>query len=446
MALHRVSVDGSGRYLQTEDGAAFFWLGDTAWELFHRLTLAETEHYFQVRASQGFNVIQAVVLAEIDGLHAPNANGHVPLLGDDPTRPNEFYFRHVDAVIQLAEKYGLYIALLPTWGDKVDGTRWGVGPCVFNTTNARVYGALLGKRYRSFTNIIWVLGGDRPATGFEDVWDAMAEGISEGVGYMPFFTYHPCGGFSSSAWVHSKPWLGMNMLQSGHGAVDAPNWEMISSDRRLEPAKPVIDAEPNYEHHPVDPYLREWKPEYGRFTEYDVRKQAYRSVLSGACGHTYGSHSVWQFYARNREPVTHASPPWDEAIYGPGACQMVNLRDMAVKFHFESWIPDQSILANQKEVAPCKDTESSRLSGDRACYAVAARDSGGAFELIYCPLADVEIELDLSSVRLPAKYSWFDPRTGQRHRIGVLTQTKAAVRTPLGGPDWVLVIESEKTG
>lgn len=106
MALQRVSVHSSGRFLQTEDGAPFFWLGDTAWELFHRLTLAETEHYFDVRSRQGFNVIQAVILAEIDGLRTPNANGHVPLLGEDPERPNEFYFRHVDEVIRLPRRRG----------------------------------------------------------------------------------------------------------------------------------------------------------------------------------------------------------------------------------------------------------------------------------------------------------------------------------------------------
>jgi hypothetical protein len=86
----------------TEHGEPFFWLGDTAWELFHRLSLPEAEHYLDVRRQQGFNLIQAVALAELDGLHTPNANGHIPLAGDDPTRPNEFYFRHVDAIIRMA--------------------------------------------------------------------------------------------------------------------------------------------------------------------------------------------------------------------------------------------------------------------------------------------------------------------------------------------------------
>ena len=35
-----------GRYLAWDTGEPFFYLGDTAWELFHRLHADELEHYF----------------------------------------------------------------------------------------------------------------------------------------------------------------------------------------------------------------------------------------------------------------------------------------------------------------------------------------------------------------------------------------------------------------
>jgi hypothetical protein len=57
----------------TADGRPFFWLGDTAWELFHRLNREEATRYLEDRASKGFTVIQAVALAELDGLNTPNA-------------------------------------------------------------------------------------------------------------------------------------------------------------------------------------------------------------------------------------------------------------------------------------------------------------------------------------------------------------------------------------
>lgn len=42
----------------------YFYLGDTAWELFHRLDDAEAEMYLRNRAAKGFTSVMAVVLAE----------------------------------------------------------------------------------------------------------------------------------------------------------------------------------------------------------------------------------------------------------------------------------------------------------------------------------------------------------------------------------------------
>ena len=70
-----LQVSANRRFLIHDDGTPFFYLGDTAWELFHRLTLDEADYYLRDRAAKGFTVIQAVVLAEMDGLHTPNMNG-----------------------------------------------------------------------------------------------------------------------------------------------------------------------------------------------------------------------------------------------------------------------------------------------------------------------------------------------------------------------------------
>src|SRR3954452_8816814 len=105
--ISRVQVSANRRFLQTVDGQPFFWLGDTAWELFHRLTLEEANDYLEKRQTDEFNVIQAVALAEFDGLETPNAYGEKPLKDNDPAQPNGAYFRHVDAVFDLAAEKGL---------------------------------------------------------------------------------------------------------------------------------------------------------------------------------------------------------------------------------------------------------------------------------------------------------------------------------------------------
>ena len=85
--LQPLRVSENHRFLVTTDGRPFFWLGDTAWELFHRLNREEAAVYLADRAGKGFTVIQAVALAELDGLSTPNASGRGPLHDHDPTRP-----------------------------------------------------------------------------------------------------------------------------------------------------------------------------------------------------------------------------------------------------------------------------------------------------------------------------------------------------------------------
>ena len=125
MELLRVSADR--RHLETEHGERFYLLGDTAWELFHRLSREEASFYLKTRAEQGFNMIQAVVLAEFDGIRTANAYGRLPLKKNangvfDPTLPDlggdYSYFDHVEYILTEAERLGLYVGLLPTWGDK----------------------------------------------------------------------------------------------------------------------------------------------------------------------------------------------------------------------------------------------------------------------------------------------------------------------------------------
>jgi hypothetical protein len=180
-AAPRLKVSDNKRFLVTEDGSPFFYLGDTAWELFHRLNREEADRYLDDRARKGFTVIQAVALAELDGLNDPNAYGHKPLINNDPAKPDvkdgEDYWDHVDYVVHKAESLGMFVGFLPTWGDKWH-SKPGQGSPVFNERNAEGYGEWLGKRYKEKA-IIWILGGDRPIESDEHkkVLRAMARGL-----------------------------------------------------------------------------------------------------------------------------------------------------------------------------------------------------------------------------------------------------------------------------
>ena len=112
----RLKVTPDGHYLQFSDGTPFFWLGDTGWEMFHRLTLEEMKTYLDNRAAKGFNVIQAVALAEFNGLKKNNQYGESPLKGVDPTKPNEKYFAVIDSAVHMARERNMFIGIAAYMG------------------------------------------------------------------------------------------------------------------------------------------------------------------------------------------------------------------------------------------------------------------------------------------------------------------------------------------
>ena len=327
MKTLRLSEDR--RRIVTEDGGRFYFIGDTAWELFHALSAEEAELYLTTRAAQGFNLIQAVVLAELDGLTRPNFYGRFPLKTNgkgefDPTLPDTdgdySYFDHVEQIVTRAEELGLYMGILPTWGDKWNKL-WGAGPEIFTPDNAYIYARWLAERLVHHDNIVWILGGDRPLENEEHyaVIDAMAKGVRDGDSGKFLITLHPCGARSSSEFVHERDWLDFNMLQSGHGRPTTPGYEMLARDNAKFPVKPTMDGEQVYEDHPIN-----FNPANGYYDAVDVRVTMWRNLLSGSCGNTYGHHSIW---CMNREPGTYFTMKWQDSLHRPAAEQMYVFRD-----------------------------------------------------------------------------------------------------------------------
>lgn len=428
--MAQLKVSANKRFLVTTDNKPFFWLGDTAWELFHRLTREEADHYLKNRAAKGFTVIQAVALAELDGLHTPNTYGELPLENDNPTKPRAAYFRHVDDIIQKAADYGLYVGLLPTWGDKLYKDRWGTGPEIFTPGNARQYGRWLGNRYRNTKNIIWILGGDRNPRHEQDVavWRAMAAGIEEGVGGADkaLMTFHPQpngledGG--SSKWFHQDAWLDFNMFQTGH-CRENNVWDRVQVVYNRQPIKPVIDGETLYEDHPVCFNAKD----LGTSSAYDVRKHAYFNVFAGAFGHTYGAHPVWQMYAPGRQAVNGPHYPWYEAMDLPGAGQLQFLRRLIEARPVLDRVPDQSLITDARGA---NDHVQATRGRD---YLFVYTAQGKPITLNMGKISGNEIVV-----------FWYDPRTGDTKDGGRFANSGQQTFTPPSsgyGQDWVLVAD-----
>ena len=438
MAFQKLKISTDGRRILNEDGTPFFYLGDTAWELFHRLDREEALKYLKLRAETGYTAIQAVALGEFDGIAVPNAYGRHPLKKnaggewdiDLPDLDGEYsYWDHVDFIVREAAALGMYIALLPNWGDKFNRGR-GKGPELLNAENAFRYGKWIGARYASDPNIIWVLGGDRSLENrrhFEVICN-MANGILQSDG-RHLITFHPRGHQHSSTSLHEEPWLDFNMIQSGHTRGRC-TYEMVTIDYGKTPPKPVIDAESGYEDHPDS-----FNPKNGYLDATDVRQNAYMALLSGACGHTYGNHSVWGMIkslpVEGFQPA-HFCLTWDKALYSPGAGQMRYAKNLMLSRDFLSGTPRPDLIKEQLggvlHIAVLKGKD----------YLFAYTAQGLAIEFVPGYVDDRE-----------AKAWWYDTRTGAAEAIGeVSDKTDLVFSPPSGGRgnDWVLVVDCKDAG
>ena len=321
----------------------------------------------------------------------------------------------------------------PNMGDKV--TLMGEGPVIFNEQNAYRYGLFLGKGMRN-TQIF--LDPRRRQTSCKG-----SVGVRSGLPWQKEFGWYK----SKSNFHLSYPadqytlnlysqWLAsVNTMQSGHGSGhDVPVWEWITRDWNLVPTKPTLDAEPNYEDHPVNPWPK-WDSANGYFNDYDVRKQTYRSVFAGACGVTYGHHSVWQFWSLREEKVNHADCYWTDAINRPGAYQVGFLRKLIESRPPLSRIPDQQMIL-----------EGQGVKGE---YMTSMRSSDGTYAMIYLPYGKkIAIRTNFAkSSKLKAW--WFNPRDSKAIPIGLLEKRDSLSFTPpsLGYMnDWVLVVDDPTLG
>lgn len=427
----KLSISPDKRHFVDQAGQPFFWLGDTAWDLFWRLTREETDEYLRDRAAKGFNVIQAVLLTE--GSTAPPAYGLHPLEGNDPSRPSEKFLKHVDWVMNRAAELGLYVGLLPCWGHYVKRAWFdSPGPPLFNADSARRWGAYVGRRYKDHP-LVWILGGDRPAEGAEVVWGAMADGI-RGAGAMQLMTFHPnARELSSSLRLHDAPWLDFNMCQTEH-AFAAPNYQAILRDRARRPVKPTLDGEPRYESN-VD--YRFWpsadRPDAPRIGADQVRQAAYWAMLAGAAGHTYGASEIFQFFDPAIMPARFgAKPHWRDAMQFAGAHQMTHMRRLFESRNWQSLVPVNELIITGQGL------------GDEHIQSAVALDGSFAMSYIFVGKT-VTVRTQFIGGKT-AQVTWFNPRNGESSRgQRVATDIPAEITSPTAGvgEDWVLVLDRQ---
>ncbi len=376
-----IKISKDGRYFTDIRGVPFFWLGDTAWPLFAEYTPENAKRYLLSRAELGYTVIQSV-LAWGGGTgfetRSPGSNtlGQVPWLNGNPSTPNNAYFENVDTIIEYAGQNGLILGMLPIWGYYVNNVQ------TLTVENARAYGCWLGERYKNAPNLVWILGGDRIPTGFEEVTRQLAAGLRAGDGGAHLITYHPCGERSSAQFFHFEDWLDFNMIETWTA------WPRIhpsiQTDAMLSPVKPVVLGEGAYEAGPEYPL--------GPITPLIVRRQAWWTFMAGGF-FTNGHNQNWRMESN-----------WEEILTAPGAAQMQIYRQIITSRAWWEMVPDQCMF----EVG---------IGSDRTLN-VAKRTADSTCVMIYLSsYCHVRLNLDrILTTRV--RGTWVNPQTGDRKDAG----------------------------
>ena len=402
--LYPVRIAENHRHLVDRNGKPYLIQGDAPWSLIVGLTTEEAAQYLDVRKRQGFNSI-------IVNLIEHKFRGPVNRYGDGPfttpadfSTPNEKYFEHADQIIRMAGDRGMQVFLAPIYLGYIGTDEGWIEEALANgPEKCRGWGRYVGKRYRDFDNLVWLIGGDRnPEKAHEDI-NAIVAGIKE-FDDRHVFTAH-CHPENSAVDQYGKDgWLELNATYT-YNIVH----RMLLADYNRKPVLPFFLEESTYE------------GEHNA-SAVQVRRQAYWAVLCGATGQFMGNRPMWLF-----------DPGWQEALNSTGAQDMARWGDLFGSRPWYELVPDE-----KHEVVVDGLGEFRGLD-----YLAAARSNDGSLVMAYMPTART-ITVDMSKMAGPAKASWFNPRMANWVEAGRYPSTGKKPFTPPGDGDWVLLLEQGK--
>ena len=443
-----VELSPSRTHLQHADGTPFFWLADTWWMGFtERLRWPEDVHRLTAdRVAKGFTVVQIVagLYPDMEPFDERGRNEAGFPWDERFTRINPAYFDAADRRITHLVDAGVVPCIVGAWGFFAD---------VAGTAAMRAHWRYLVARWGALP-VVWCLAGEAgmPFYASEEGAAYMRLGLQERIRYRnpqrvrawsdiarsvrsldPFgrpFTVHPTR--SGRAQVDDPSLLDFEMLQTGHLGFStlADTVDMIESARAAEPRLPLLVGEANYE------------GEYASSLEDVQRYLFWMSMLSGAMGHTYGAHGIWQVnrpgkpYGPSPHGLTYGDRSWQEASALPGA------RQVGLAARFLARLPWWRFEPHPEWVEPHQEP------GDR--MGVYAAGVEGEIAVLFVPmhalwkLANGSVTLGALQPGASYEVLYFDPISGAERLVPEPLVADANGRATLPPPaevrDWVLLV------
>jgi hypothetical protein len=414
-------------------GSPCFACGEDAAYLNEQLLKSDVEIYLSDRAARGFNVIWLIPVDKVYQSNPPyDAYGNAPFKGADFSNFNEAYWNYVDYVMQRCLRYGITVLLMPAFMGL--NAKVGYYDDFFrqSDTTLQGYGTFLGNRYKSFPNLIWLLGGDADPNNRPE-WaklNTLAVGIKAAdPGHL--MTIEACrfrdasggggavpnGGYSSVdahmiAYGSVQPWLDINWVYQ-----TAPTCAS-GAQRCYSQGKPCLLGEDWYE---LDHSM----------TAAGLRAEGYGAILGGCTlGRLFGNQQIWPFNSPNSgNPST--MPSWQSQLSSEGS---VGQQLLGKLFRSRS----HHLLA--------PDTSNAVMMTGASSGSVCARTSDGKTIIAYLPTSQT-VRINMSEITDEggkASCHWFNPSTGTVIEIGNLATSGTHDFTSPDSNDWVLVIDSAK--
>jgi hypothetical protein len=415
-----VKLSSDQRYLVDQTGRPFYIHGEAAWSLISQVNDEDARYYLNDRAAKGFNSIIVNLIEHKYANRAPaNINGDLPFSGTAfQSSQLEPYFAHADFVIQQAALRGITVLLFPSYvGFNCDDEGWCSEMQAATDAQMFAWGQYVGNRYKSFPNIIWVIGGDADPNSFTNLrsrLNQVALGIASADPVHTLYTAHNNRAESAMDIWQGAPWLTLNDVYTSDFDV-AFN---CSTNAQRTGALPVFMVEDFYEGPPHN------------LTLLGIRTQDYQSVLWGcSAGRFNGNRVIWGFNCP--DPTWCSTIPWKTQLDTPGTVYAVNLARLLQSREF--WLM-QGDFSNAVMTA-------GQRANSFSTQAVTSRTSDGQTIMAYIPTQRA-VTMDLRKMSgASATAWWYNPQTGDATLIGNFPTTGSQNFTPPDQNDWVLVID-----
>jgi len=428
---------GTGQYFTDGSSNPIMVRADTVWALPVNAGAAggavtwqnDIDNYMSTRASQGFNATEiAVPPTSVHGAVSDNGetwDGILPFASGNPGSLTSGYWARVDYLLTSAQNQNMTVFMNVATTTAIDNS----GGALYNktTTQFQNYGTALGNRYKTYPNVIWIVGEDYFGT-YDSRLTALLTGIrSSGDTHMVSIENYDES--TSRFDIYNNNVMAWGTTYAQYNTCYSYNTGYNVIEYAYGEASPLTVLHSD-----------------GYYDQGNAGDNTYRSFCRNLLWWSLSSGSRGFLYGR-------------EAIYGWDTSALTNLTnntfdnsDLNTIWNTFASLPGWHLLVpdtGSTLVTAGRGTHKAMIASGGAgtqytggnTYVTAGITADGTLAVIYIP-SNATITVSDTQMAKPYVAKWIDPVNG-----AVTTATKASTynhsgTNSAGAADWLLVLQS----